>query len=149
MLAQGRAKWTKLFSKPHPGYDGAYNEWSVDVYFDDKTVEKLKTEGLGKRLKDKGNGIYMSFKRKELKQDGSPNQPVRVVDHRGEAWNPSIKIGNGSIVNVNFAINEYGKGEKSANILSLQVWDLVKYEGGEFPVREDAKNEDWASEVSE
>lgn len=68
------------------------------------------------------------------------------MDHHGEAWGKA-KIGNGSIVNVNFAVNEYGKDQKSANILSLQVWDLVKYEGGEFPTREDS--EDWVSEVQQ
>lgn len=91
------------------------------------------------KIKDKGDGPFISFKRKEFKQDGTPNKPVRVVDHRGELWG-NEKIGNGSIVNVNFAVNEYGKGEKSANILSLQVWDLVPYSGGEFPVKDDEEN---------
>jgi hypothetical protein len=40
-------------------------------------------------------------------------------------------------VNVNFVINEYKPGQNNANILSMQVWDYVSYEGGEFPVRED------------
>ncbi len=112
----------------------------------DETVDRLKAEGLGPKLKDKGNGTYISFKRKELKTDGSPNQPIRVVDHRGEAWDPKSKIGNGSVVNVNFAINPYGADQKAANILSLQVWDHVKYEGGEFPTRTD--EEDWSEEAA-
>ena len=150
MLIQGKAKWAKITGKPHAGYEGKFNEWSIDVYVDEATEKKLKAEGLGPKLKDKGNGTYITFKRKELKQDGSPNQPIRVVDHKGEPWNDKVKIGNGSTVNVNFAINEFGKGQKAANILSLQVWDLVKYEGGEFPVREDTNAEnDWANEVQD
>lgn len=150
-MIRGTAKWAKVLGKPHAGYENAFNEWSIDVYLDDNTVAKLKSEGLGKKIKDKGNGQYITFKRKELKKDGTPNQPIRVVDHHGEEWNPKIKIGNGSIVNVNFAINEFGKNDKAANILSLQVWDLVKYEGGEFPTREDTDNdkasvEDWSNE---
>lgn len=72
------------------------------------------------------------------------------MDHHGEPW-AGQKIGNGSTVNVNFAINEFGKGQKSANILSLQVWDLVKYDGVEFPVREDnaVAEGGWDQEVAD
>ncbi len=146
MLIRGKAKWAKIIGEPVWGFENKFKEWSIDVYVDDETEKRLIAEGLKSKLKDKGNGTYITFKRKELKTDGSPNQPIRIVDHHGEPW-ANQKIGNGSVVNVNFAINEYGKGEKSANILSLQVWDLVKYEGGEFPVKEDS--EDWASEVEQ
>lgn len=146
MLIRGKAKWAKITGEPGWGYQNAHKEWSIDVYLDEETVHRLEVEGLKEKIKDKGNGPYMTFKRRELKQDGSPNQPIRVVDHHGEAWNPKTKIGNSSTVNVNFAINEYGKNQKSANILSLQVWDLVAFEGGEFPTREDDKP--WAEEVA-
>jgi hypothetical protein len=136
MLIQGKAKWAKVIGDPVWGYENKFKEWSVDVYVDEATAEKLKSEGLGDKLKDKGNGLYITFKRKELKKDGTPNQPIRVVDHHGEAWDKR-KIGNGSTVNVNFVINEYKPGQNNANILSMQVWDYVSYEGGEFPVRED------------
>lgn len=144
MLIRGEAKWAKVIGEPVWGYENKHKEWSIDVYLDDDTVQRMKAEDLGDKLKDKGNGTYITFKRRELKQDGSPNQPIRVVDHHGEPWNPKQKIGNGSVVNVNFAINEYGKAQKSANILSMQVWDLVKFEGAEFPVKEDS---DWAAEL--
>lgn len=136
MLIRGKSKWTKIIGEPVWGYENKFKEWSLDVYVDDETVTRLKAEGLGEKIKDKGNGQYMTFKRKELKTDGSANKPIRVVDHHGEEWNPKTKIGNGSTVNVNFAINEFKKGQFSANILSLQVWDLVPY-ANEFPTRED------------
>lgn len=106
---------------------------------------------MGPKIKDKGNGAYITFKRKELKKDGSPNQPIRVVDSSGNNWNPKTKIGNGSTVNVNFALNEYKPKDFNANILSLQVWDLVVYEGGEFPTKDAVTGEDWSEqeEVSE
>lgn len=150
MIIRGLTKWAKVTGEPAWGYENAHKEWSIDVYVDEETQHRLKLEGLKAKLKDKGNGVYITFKRRELKKDGSANQPIRVVDHHGEPWNPKVKIGNGSTVNVNFAINEYGKGEKSANILSMQVWDLVPFEGSEFPTREDgAKTEgDWDKEVS-
>lgn len=155
ILIQGQAKWAKVVGEPGWGYENKFKEWSIDVYVDKATIKKLKDEGLGDKLKDKGNGTYITFKRKELKtggpKAGEPNDPIRVVDHRGQPWD-NRKIGNGSTVNVNFAINEYKPGQKNANILSLQVWDLVPYEGGEFPTREDASGAqvegDWAEEVA-
>lgn len=148
MLVQGKARWAKVVGEPGWGYQNAFREWSIDVYVDDATIDKLKAEGLGPKLKDKGNGTYISFKRKELKASGEHNQPIRIVDHRGNAWD-NRKIGNGSTVNVNFIVNEFKPGQKNANILSLQVWDYVPYEGGEFPTREDTDTtgEDWSSEV--
>lgn len=148
MLIRGKAKWCKLVGEPAWGYENAFKEWSTDVYVDEETVQRLTNEGLEANIKDKGNGQYISFKRKELKADGSPNNPVRIVDHKGEPWN-GAKIGNGSVVNVNFAINEYKPGKKAVNILSLQVWDHVKYEVGEFPVDTDRKEDDWAAEVAD
>lgn len=151
MLIQGKGKWVKVLGEPSWGYENKHREWSLDVYVDEETLHKLEVEGLKEKVKDKGNGPYMTFKRREFKQDGSANQPIRVVDHHGEAWNPKTKIGNGSTINVNFAINEYGKNQHSANILSMQVWDLVKYEGGvEFPTREDTEGEKtWAEEAAD
>lgn len=149
MLIRGKAKWTKVIGEPVWGYENKHKEWSIDVYLDDETVHRLEVEGLKEKIKDKGNGPYITFKRRELKQDGSPNQPIRVVDHHGELWDPKQKIGNDSIVNINFAVNEYGKNQHSANILSMQVWDLVKYEGSEFPTREESEEEKtWAEEAS-
>lgn len=148
MIFQGKAKWAKVVGEPSWGYEDKFKEWSIDIYVDAETEAKLKAEGLGKKLKNKGNGTYITLKRKELKFDGTPNQPIRIVDHRGNPWD-SRKIGNGSTVNVNIVINEHGKNEKSANILSLQVWDLVPFEGGgEFPTREDNDESDWTKEVA-
>jgi hypothetical protein len=146
VLIRGKAKWAKIIGEPVWGYENKHKEWSIDVYPEDESIERLKAEGLGEKLKDKGNGLYITFKRRDTKQDGTPTQPIRVVDHHGQAWDPKQRIGNGSVVNVNFAINEYGKNQKSANILSLQVWDLVKYEGSEFPTKEEDAS--WEAEVA-
>lgn len=161
MLIRGKAKWAKVVGDPHWGYENKFKEWSMDVYVDEPTEAKLKAEGLGPKIKNKGNGPYITFKRKEFKPDGSLNRPIRIVDHKGtvlqiglpedkEYVKGTTKIGNDSIVNVNFAINEY-KGQKSASILSLQVWNLVKF-GDEFPTREDdetASEDDWSKEVED
>jgi hypothetical protein len=147
MLIKGIAKWAKVLGDPVWGYENKHKEWSVDLYLDEETVHKLEVEGLKDKIKDKGNGQYITFKRREFKQNGEPNQPIRIVDHHGEPWNPKEKIGNGSTVNVNFAINEYGKNQKSANILSMQVWDHVKYSDAEFPTKEDSEG-NWEQDAT-
>ena len=147
MLIRGVAKWAKVIGEPVWGYENKHKEWSIDVFLDEETVQRLDNEGLKDKIKDKGNGQFITFKRRETKQDGTPNNPIRVVDHHGEPWNPKTRIGNGSTVNINFAINEYGKNQKSANILSMQVWDLVPYEGAEFPTKEDSEG-NWEKEVA-
>lgn len=147
MLIKGTVKWCKILGEPHWGYENKHREWSTDVFPEEESLNRMIAEGLEDKIKDKGVGKFITFKRREIKIDGQPNQPIRVVDHHGEAWNPKSKIGNGSTVHVNFAVNEYGKNQKSANILSLQVWDHVPYEGGEFPVKEDEEN--WVAEVAE
>jgi hypothetical protein len=142
-----------VVGEPSWGYENKFKEWSIDVYVDDDTAAKLEAEGLGPKLKDKGNGKYITFKRKELKFDGTPNQPIRIVDHNGQPWD-NRKIGNGSVVNVNFVTNEFKPKQFSANILSLQVWDYVPFTGNEFPVKGDTsknvatESEDWSQEVA-
>lgn len=151
MLIRGKAKWAKVTGDPVWGFENTFKEWSLDVEIDEQTVEKLSENGLGEKIKDKGNGPFVKFSRKEFKQDGTPNKPIRIVDSKGNPWGGE-KIGNGSVVNVNFAINEYKKGKFSANILSLQVWDHVPYNGGDFPIKEDddqVNDDDWSKEVED
>jgi hypothetical protein len=152
MLIRGTSKWAKVTGEPHWGFENKHREWSIDVFLDEETVHRLEVEGLEAKIKDKGNGPFITFKRRETKQNGESNSPIRIVDHHGNTLQDKDtaykgpKIGNGSVVNVNFAVNEYGKNQKSANILSMQIWDLVPYEGGEFPTKE--VESDWVAEVA-
>lgn len=147
MIIQGRAKWCKVLGEPGWGYQNKHKEWSLDVYIDEETAHKLEVEGLQDKIKDKGDGQFVTFKRKELKSNGEPNQPIRVVDDHGNPWPAEKMIGNGSVVNVNFAINEYKPGEFSANILSMQVWDHVAY-GDNFPVKTTDEGGDWVEDAA-
>lgn len=151
MLIQGKARWAKIVGKPQPGYDKTQLEWSMDVYIDEAAKEAMTAEGVAGSIKNKGDGDYVSFKRRAIKRDGNPAQPIRVVDHHGNDWDNRL-IGNGSTVNVKFAINETtynGKMTLRPSIIAVQVWDLVEFEKGEsFPTRESTPSESW-SEVEE
>lgn len=149
MIIQGKIRWCKLQGAPSWGFENSFKEWSADVYVDEQTIEKLKTEGLEKRIKTSRDGEqYVKFSRKELKKDGTPNKPIRIVGPDGKTEFPSSqKIGNGSTVNVNFAINENARYGNLTNILSMQVYELVEYQKDEFEANPNAVasvGEDWS-----
>ena len=152
MVIQGKAKWAKITGAPGWGYKKQYKEWSFDLGIDDATKNRLLEAGMHKQYiknKDDDRGDFITFKRRELKKDGTPGKPIEVVDRYGKEWDPKKLIGNGSILNVKIALNEIPdqKGTKPGCI-KVQVWDLVEYEGGDgdsedFPVA-DGSEEPWA-----
>jgi hypothetical protein len=125
-LIKGVAYWAKVVGKPQPGYNKDELEWSLDVVPDEASVQKLKDLGAGHYLKEKNNGLTITFKRKALKRDGEPAKPIQIWDHKNNEWDGRL-IGNGSTVNVSFTLNETKTKPKrlKPSILSLQVWDLV------------------------
>ena len=147
MMIRGKAKWAKVIGDPVWGYENTFKEWTLDVVIDDETAERLKAEGLGDKIREKNGEKFVKFSRKEFKSNGEPNKPIRIVDAKGNPWS-GAKIGNDSVVNVNFAINEYKKGKFSMNILALQVWDHIPYNDGGFPVKEDdSDGNSWAEDA--
>jgi hypothetical protein len=74
----------------------------------------------------------MSFRHRELKKDGSPAEPLRIVDAENNAWNGAL-IGNGSKVDVKFVVKDYGVGKKKGvYIRAIRVLDLVPYISQDF-----------------
>lgn len=150
MMLQGKAFWSKILGKPQDGYTAGEREWSIDIGLDaDAEAKYLKEGGSDFYLKSKDNhpadGNYIPFKRKEIKQDGTPAKPISVVDKKGQPWDSSTKIGNGSTVNFKFALNEVQVGKVKRlkpSLIAIQVVDLVPYEGSggdfeEFPTIDD------------
>lgn len=151
MIIQGLAYYAKIVGDPHPAFDKNEREWSIDVTVDADTRVKLEAEGLGPKIRNKGDerGDFISFKRKAVKIDGTPAKPLEIKDHNKKLWDDR-KIGNGSTVNVMFLINdtEYNKKKfRKPGILGVQVVSLVPYEEKEreeFPEYNDAGTEQWA-----
>jgi hypothetical protein len=141
-MIQGRARHAKIVGKPVAGYDeGEKNKvWEFDLVIDEATEGKLDEQGLGKRIKtdDKSGDRYIKFKRKAYKADGEASKPIKIVDKTGKDWPEGTLIGNGSILNVKYNINEWEFGKKKGvrnDVIAVQVWDHVVYEGGEqFPL---------------
>jgi hypothetical protein len=151
VLIKGVAYWASICGKPKPGYNNGPDEWSLDLSVDKETVARLTELGLKKKIKNKDDarGQFITFKRKAIKKDREtgkevPNNPIRIVDHRGEPWPQDKLIGNGSTLNVRFNVNtrpgfQGGPATQAADILSVQVWDHKPYEGkgAEFPTKTD------------
>lgn len=151
-MIQGPIYWAKITGKPQPGYDKRQLEWSFDIGLTPEAKTKVQELGVaeyirpaeGKNGKVHIAGEHMKFKRREINADGSQAKPFRVVDSAGNPWPEDKRIGNGSIVNVKFAVNEKrdGSGLKPSAI-AIQVWEYKPFEGGEedqFPTR---PNEEW------
>lgn len=153
-MIQGEARWFKALGKPVDGYDpGEKNkQWEFEVLVDPETEQKFDDLGIADKLKknDKDPRKFFKFVKKAYNKEGEANKPIRVVGPDGKDWDRDIKIGNGSIVNVKFNVQDWEFGRKQGkrvSILAVQVWEHVPYEGGEqFPVRENKKpidGEDW------
>ncbi len=156
-IFQGTAYYAKVVGKPQPGYDKTQLEWSTDVAINDATRKSLIKLGVGDYIKNKGDkhasgGDYLSFKRPAVKKDGTPGKPIRIVDNKGKPWDNTVLIGNGSVVNVNFALNEKASGGLKPSLIAMQVWEHVPYEpkdrDDDFPVVAGAEDEDWSSEAA-
>lgn len=122
----GNVKWACV-QTPNEKYEPA---WSVDVIVDSDKAKELHAQGLNVK-KDKDGDIIFKVKQKVFRKDGARNQPPRVVD--GDKQPVLSLIGNGSVCNVQYRARpwEYaGDSGVSADLIAIQVVDLVPYEGG-------------------
>lgn len=133
IVLRGKTNYCKLlpdqlslnFSK-----DG--KEWKTDFYgFPEKEARGL---GIGDRLKTKegylDGEVFMTFKQAEFRRDGEPNKPIPITDIINNPWPADKKIGNGSTVDLKFAVVDYGKGKKQGVYLrSMRVLEHVPFAG--------------------
>ena len=149
-MLRGTAHWAKILGDPKPAYGDTHNEWSVDVSIDEATVKQLTEQGVAHKIRNKDDhrGNFVTFRRKELKANGDPAARIAVVGPDRKPWDQTVLLGNGTIVNVKYVINEgdLPKPWKRPDILALQVAELVPYGDGEdFPEYETDENgaENW------
>lgn len=148
MLINGLSNYAKIIGEPVQGFGNTYREWTVDLILDKKTEKRFKDEGLGKLLKETKDGrVFVKFRRKALNNKGQPNDPIEVIDNKGNLWGKEL-IGNDSELNVSFNILDLPTGKYLwAN--KIQVWNHVPYEGGdEFPTQPDTDQQElWNDEA--
>jgi len=108
--------------------------WSIDVTLDDANKAIVENHGLTVKNKDDDRGNFVTIKRKVMKKDGSKRPAPSVLDSQNNSWDGKL-VGNGSKVNVKFLPYEWqyaGKAGTSADLLAVQVTDLVEYNKEDF-----------------
>ena len=146
-IRSGKMYYCKVFGDGAKNYEGDGNEWSFDFAVDDQTLAEMEKEGVRSKPKNKGDdrGDFYQFRKPTVNRDGNAAKPIEVVDKAGNPWDPTVAIGNESLVDVKYLLKEFEyKGKKGIkrNILAIRVKDHVPYEGGN---REDFKYDDeWA-----
>ena len=119
------------FVTPKEGLTPGKRQYECKAKF--KTAEAAKyAEDNHLNVKTDADGIkYVSLKRNELRANGEPNGPPRVVDGNNKNIDAS-KIGNGSTINVilyQLAYDTAGRKGIFSSLTAVQVTDLVEYTG--------------------
>lgn len=134
---RGKTSFAKIIGEPTVNRFDGNKEWTMDLVVDKEHVKKAKALGISDKIKMKPDYLdgqpYMSFKQKELRPNGDKNDPIRVVDIRGNAWDDRL-IGNGSDVDVKFAIVKNPGKRTGTYLRGVRVLSLVSYERKEFDV---------------
>lgn len=133
---RGKAYYAKVLGPPVLNYAKDGKEWTIEISLTDGGVKQLTALGLKDRIKNKGNelGNYISLKQKELRFDGTPAEPIEIVDINDRPWDQSKKIGNKSDVDVRLTIKKATPGKKEGVYLKkMRVLSLVPYESNDFP----------------
>ena len=111
-------------------------QWELQIATTDKAVAAdLKANHMN--VKEKDGQFVVSLKRKAVKADGSPMDPVRLVDATKMPMENRRSIGNGSKGNVivwQAPFDVAGRSGISNSLTAVQVTELVEYTGGSSSV---------------
>ena len=115
----------------NPFEQGGAPSWELQAVSSDRDTF-AEYEAAGGKVKEVEAGYAVSLRRKAQRRDGSPMEPVRVVDVNKAPMDDSTrrKIGNGSAGNVIVWAAPYEYMKKKGVTFSLtavQVVDLVEY----------------------
>lgn len=142
MVIRGKTSYAKILGDPVLNYSKDGKEWKMDVIIDSATEKEFKAAGIGDRVRRKDDYLdgapFVTFKQAEFRRYPDPdtglpkrNDPIKVTDIIGDPWNQKTLLGNGTDVDVTFAVQDHGPGKKRGMYLrSVRVLKLVPYEGG-------------------
>lgn len=126
--------WAKLDQPVNP-FNAPQPHWELQIRTRDKAeAKKWKDAGMNASLKEDDNGTFyqVNLKRKAFTKDGTPRDPVKVVDGQLMPVDGAT-LGNGSVGNVQLDTYKYtmnGKDGIGFSIKAVQVTKLVEYKGG-------------------
>lgn len=141
-ILQGEANYAKILGAAPPGYDNGPAEWTFDLILNEDQVKDYLASGADKfyvKTNKESGAQYVKFTRKATKQDGEAAKPISVFGPDNKEWDQKVLIGNGSILNVKYTLNEAKyKGTKrlKPSVLAVQVWTYKPYVGkSSFPTK--------------
>ena len=139
--ATGKTFWTKVLGDPVPNYNRDGFEWTFEFTPDAEGLALFQQLGIANKMKEKDGRSYLKFTQKQKQANGKDNFPITVVDARNRPWDPNVKIGNDSTVEVKFKVVDYGKGKPTGVYpQALRVLELKEYVRQEFaPLPEDSE----------
>ena len=120
----GRAYYANV-TTPNTTFD---DKWEVSLVLDDETLTEF--ENRGHPIKEKDFGRFVHFKRNVDKKGGGQNTRPILVNEERKRVDTLPKIGNGSLVKVQYgeyAWNYQGKAGKGRDLRAIQLLDLVEY----------------------
>ena len=130
VLSNVKCRWASVV-QPNTKFEPV---WEIEAILDAEQAAMFTKEGATVKTDDDGNKT-LRFKRKVSgnKRDGGTyeNTPPPVVDMLKQPFDQLI--GNGSTVNISYALRPWemmGKSGISADLKAVQVVDLVAYSGG-------------------
>ncbi len=138
VVLRGKTSFAKILGAPVLNYSKDGKEWKMDLVLTKEAVKEVKQYGIGDRVKSKDNYLdgqpHLSFKQPEFRKDGTPNDPIKVVDITGKnPWDQTKLLGNDSDVEVKFRVVDYGVGKKrGVYIAAVRVLNHIPYETQEF-----------------
>ena len=157
LLKNKVAMWSKL-GTPEKKYGTDETQWSIDLILSDDESRKWVRSGLAQKerfMEVDGTEVPVIKLRKDThwKKSGEAKTPVKVLDAYGQDIDPRL-IGNGTTVNAQYSTRDWefqGRKGKSAELVAIQVINLVEYAGKssagdefEFLAREEVSLEDVA-----
>ena len=136
MIVRGKAMWPFLYER-----NDLSQKYQIDICnLDKKTVKELEAVGIDVKT---GEGEKAEKGRFIIAK--SAKYPPKVVDKRGDNWDETIIIGNGSGVKASVRAFDYhhkGKAGIGCGLNSLMVTSLVEYGGFDDLEPEDDDGED-------
>jgi len=147
--AEGLAYWAKL-DRPHPNkfsqYETDAQQYSIVLYLDARNKKLMESLNLASTIKQDENGDRFNFVLNYMTKAGKPMVAPKVLDCDLNDVTQSILIGNGSKVEVEFALLEIQggahAGKTKAFLRNVQIIDLIPYEGSGAPVNTLKKRSD-------
>lgn len=152
---RGTTSFCKVLGNPVLNKFTGEKEWSTDILIDQETEKQCARLGIKNKIKNKegyaDGQSFLTFRHPEKRKNGDLNEPIKVYDAAGNKWPQNRLIGNGSVVDVKFVLNDSVNGmPKGTYIRALRVLEHVPYERLEFkPLNEDDEYFAQANEAEE